>query len=111
MKNLILAFVIFITPIVYANSNANAKKLVELTVTEEGFQPNKIDVKAGDDVTLKITRKTENTCATAIKIPAKKIKADLPLNKTVTIEVGKLQKGEIRFSCGMDMITGIINVR
>ncbi len=85
--------------------------IVNLTVTEKGFQPNTIDVAAGKSVTLKITRKTDATCATQINIPSKKIKRELPLNKEVSVELGKLDKGEIRFACGMDMITGIINVK
>ncbi len=85
--------------------------IVNLIVTEKGFQPNMVDVAAGKSVTLKITRKTDSTCATQINIPSKKIKKDLPLNKEVSVELGKLDKGEIRFACGMDMITGIINVK
>ncbi len=88
-----------------------AAQIVNLTVTEKGFQPSTIDVGAGKAVTLKITRKTDDTCATQINIPSKKIKKELPLNKEVSVELGKLDKGEIRFACGMDMITGIINVK
>lgn len=84
---------------------------VELSVTEKGFEPNQINVKPGEPVTLKVTRKTDSTCATAIQIPAKNIKKDLPLNKVVSIDLGKLEKGEIRFACGMDMVSGIILVK
>ncbi len=86
-------------------------QIVNLTVTEKGFQPNTIDVGASKAVTLKITRKTNDTCATQINIPLKKIKKELPLNKEVSVELGKLDKGEIRFACGMDMVTGIIHVK
>ena len=88
-----------------------ATQVVNLTVTEKGFQPSTIDVGTGKDVTLKITRKTNDTCATQINIPSKKIKKELPLNKEVSVELGKLDKGEIRFACGMDMVTGIIHVK
>lgn len=91
---------------------ANAKnQVIDLQVTEKGFEPSTVDVKPGIPVVLKITRKTDATCATQVKIPTLKIKKDLPLNKAVSIEVGKLEKGEIRFACGMDMITGVIHVR
>jgi plastocyanin domain-containing protein len=83
---------------------------IELQVTEKGFEPSQIDVKPGTAVTLKVTRKTDSTCATAISIPSKKIKKDLPLNKTVNVDLGKLEKGEIRFACGMDMVSGQIIV-
>lgn len=86
-------------------------QVVELQVTEKGFEPGSVDVKPGVPVVLKVTRKTDSTCATQIKIQSKKIKKDLPLNKPVTITLGKLDKGEIRFGCGMDMITGNIFVK
>ena len=91
---------------------AHAKdQVVDLLVTEKGFEPNSVDVKPGVPIVLKITRKTDSTCATQIKIQSKNIKKDLPLNKPVTIALGKLDKGEIRFACGMDMITGNIVVK
>lgn len=86
-------------------------QIVELQVTEKGFEPSSVDVKPGVPVVLKVTRKTDSTCATQIKIQSKNIKKDLPLNKSVTIALGKLDKGEIRFGCGMDMITGQIFVK
>lgn len=91
---------------------AHAKdQVVDLQVTEKGFEPSSVDVKPGVPVVLKVTRKTDSTCATQIKIQSKNIKKDLPLNKPVTIALGKLDKGEIRFGCGMDMITGNIFVK
>lgn len=82
-----------------------------LTVTEEGFIPGTLNVMPGVAVILNMTRKTNSTCATQIKVPSKNIKQDLPLNKEVKINLGKLEKGEIKFSCGMDMVTGVIFVK
>ena len=88
-------------------------KIIAVEVTESGFQPSTIDVKPGTDVNLEVTRKTDQTCSTEIQVPSKSVKKTaLPLNKTVTIALGKLEKGEIRFGCGMDMMdSGRINVR
>lgn len=83
-----------------------ANQVVSLQVTEKGFEPNSVDVKPGETVVLNVTRKTDSTCATKIQIPSKNIKKDLPLNKSVSINVGKLEKGEIRFGCGMNMMEG-----
>lgn len=61
---------------------------------------------------MKTTRKTDETCATEIQVPSKKITKKLPLNKTVTVNLGRLEKGEIRFGCGMNMMVGgIISVK
>lgn len=89
----------------------NAVQTIELSVTEKGFKPSQVDVKPNTNLILNVTRKTDATCATQISIPAKNIKKDLPLNKTVEIKIGKLEKGEARFACGMNMVDGIINVR
>lgn len=77
---------------------------VVLSVTENGFEPKSIDVKSGTDIVLEITRKTDSTCATQIQVPSKKIKVELPRDKMVSIALGKLEKGEIRFGCGMNMM-------
>lgn len=81
-----------------------AKQVVNIEVVETGFTPKEIKVKPNIPVVLQITRKTDSTCSTEIEIPSKKIKKDLPLNKTVSIEVGALKKGEIAFGCGMKMM-------
>lgn len=80
------------------------KTTIDLSVTEKGFEPKTIDVKPGSDVVLNVTRKTDTTCAKQIQVPSKKVKMDLPLNKSVEVALGKLEKGEIRFGCGMNMM-------
>jgi plastocyanin domain-containing protein len=83
-------------------------QVMEIQVTEKGFEPEKIDAKPGVPIILKVTRKTDATCAKQIKVLSLKIKKDLPLNKTVSIDLGTLEKGNIAFACGMDMMTGHI---
>lgn len=90
---------------------AEKAQSVNLLVTEKGFEPSTINVTPGTNVELKITRKTNSTCAREILIPSKNIKKELPLNKTVNIQTGKLGKGEITFACGMNMVTGVIVVK
>ncbi len=110
MKN-ILAITLLLVSTFAANADDKpVTQAIQLSVTEKGFEPNKINVKPGTHVVLKVTRKTDSTCATQIKISEKKIKKDLPLNKEVSIDVGTLEKGKIGFACGMDMISGVIVV-
>jgi hypothetical protein len=90
----------------FARADGPRRTVVELSVTDKGFQPGSVDVGPGQDLTLKITRKTDNTCARDIVIPSKKIKKELPLNKEVVVHVGKLEKGEVRFGCGMNLMEG-----
>lgn len=109
--NVFIALILALGVMPYAHAEVKAQT-VAIAVTENGFEPANIDVKPGIPVTLKITRKTDATCATAIQVPSKKIKKKLPLNKEVSIALGKLEKGEIRFGCAMGMmLDGKIFVR
>ena len=111
-----MKFIGFILLTICFSTLAHSKEIkgtvVDLTVTEKGFEPSTVNVAPEQTVTLKITRKTDNTCSTSIQIPSRKIKKDLPLNKTVEISLGKLAKGEIKFGCGMNMMnSGMIYVK
>jgi plastocyanin domain-containing protein len=88
----------------------NGVRTVEMQVTEDGFVPAKIKANKGEKLRLVITRKTEHTCATEIVIKEAGINTKLPLDKTVTVEVTPKKSGELKYACGMDMITGVIFV-
>lgn len=106
MKNFtLLIFLSILSNLLFAEENINSQ-IIEISVTEKGFEPSSIKVASGKSVTLKIIRKTDQTCSTLIQIPTLKIKKDLPLNQTITISLGHLEKGEIRFGCGMTMMNG-----
>ena len=91
-------------------AKAAGAKVIEMSVTSEGYVPDKIHVKAGEKVRLQITRKTEKTCATEIVIKDLGINQPLPLNKMVTVEFTPKKAGQLKYACGMDMITGILFV-
>lgn len=103
MKKLLLGL-LALSPALSIASTGQVKQTISVEVTDKGFVPNSIDVKPGTDVTLAVTRKTEETCATEILVPSKKIKHALPLNETVTVALGKLEKGEVKFGCGMNLM-------
>ncbi|UYL09892.1 cupredoxin domain-containing protein [Bdellovibrio sp. SKB1291214] len=112
MKSIMfLIAVVFAGPSLFAAKDVTPAQIIEISVTENGFEPSQIDVKAGVPVILKVTRKTDATCATELQIPSKKIKKDLPLNKTVTFDIGKLDKGNLPYACGMDMLKGNLHIK
>ncbi len=57
-----------------------------------------------------VTRKTDQTCATAVVMKPQNLKSELPLDKPVTVSVDTAQKGTVPFSCPMDMIHGKVTV-
>jgi len=100
MKKAILALGMLVAPVAFA---ANIK---EVSVTDEGFQPSEIKVEAGQELTLRVKRTTDSTCAKKITVPSRKLKVDLPLGKAVDVKLGKLEKGSVKFGCGMGMMVG-----
>jgi plastocyanin domain-containing protein len=91
-----------------AGQPGGASREVAVSVTDKGFEPSRIEVKKGDSVTLVVTRKTDQTCATGIVVADRGITKDLPLNEPVRIAIGKVEGGEIGFACPMDMIKGAV---
>jgi plastocyanin domain-containing protein len=83
---------------------------VTLYVTSKGFVPANVHVPAGRPVTLKVTRKTDKTCATELVMASHDINQPLPLDQTVAITFTPMEPGELRYACGMDMISGTITV-
>jgi hypothetical protein len=82
-----------------------------LAVTDDGFVPARARVQAGVPLTLEITRKTDDTCATAIVLPDQGIQKELPLNQTVAIHFTPNKAGELHYGCAHgQMIAGVLVV-
>jgi RND family efflux transporter MFP subunit len=80
-------------------------------VSEKGFEPSHVALRAGVPVRLTFVRTTDATCATEMLIPAFKIKRALPLNQPVAVEFMPQKSGDIDFVCGMNMLKGTIVVQ
>jgi len=87
---------------------------IDISVTEAGFEPNKVTVKAGEDVTLRFTRKTDKTCAKEVIVfvnDKDKVEKKLPLNQVVPVSAKFSKSGELGYACGMNMYKGVIVVQ
>lgn len=89
---------------------AGQARTIEIAVTAKGFEPARVKVAKGVPLKLVVTRKTDDTCAKEIVIPDENLKADLPLNKPVTLSFTPTKSGEIRYACGMNMVSGVLVV-
>ena len=88
-----------------------AGNVIDLTVTRKGFEPSPVKVKSGEPVTLKVTRKTDETCATEIVVADFGIRAALPLDKEVILRFTPTKTGELKYGCAMDqMVSGVLVV-
>jgi plastocyanin domain-containing protein len=89
-----------------APAAATAKPRIDVAVTEAGFEPARIAAKAGQPLTMAITRKTDRTCAREILFAGQEGKTELPLNKTVEVTYTPKASGEVKFGCAMGMMVG-----
>lgn len=94
-----------------AGAKAPEARVIELAVTDKGFEPSPIKVKAGEPLSLRVTRKTEMTCATELVVPEHQINVALPLNKTVEVAFTPKKAGKLKYGCAMgQMIAGVLLV-
>jgi len=89
---------------------SNASAITEIIVTEKGFEPERVQVKSGEQVTLRFTRKAEKTCADAVDVQGDPVRHTLPLNAPVDVKVTAPKSGELAFACPMNMYRGAIVV-
>jgi RND family efflux transporter MFP subunit len=81
----------------------------KIVVSETGFEPAKVSLRAGRPARITFVRTTDQTCGTEVVFPSLDVKRVLPLNQPVTIEFTP-QAGEIAFACGMNMLKGTVVV-
>jgi hypothetical protein len=67
-------------------------------------------VRKGEPVKLVVTRMTDKTCAKEIVIKDQGLREALPMGKALTLSFTPQKSGEIRYACGMDMISGVLVV-
>jgi plastocyanin domain-containing protein len=112
LRNLVAAVALLANaaPVLASETAPAAARRVEITVTDKGFEPDRVAVKKGEALELVVTRKTDDTCAKKIAIPGAKVKAALPLNEAVTLKLTPAKVGELKYICGMDMVSGVLVV-
>ena len=86
-------------------------QVAQLTVTEQGFAPLKVHARAGQLLTLQVTRLSESSCAKQIIIADAGITRALPLGQVVSISFRPEKRGEMHYTCCDDMVGGTIVVR
>jgi plastocyanin domain-containing protein len=84
---------------------------IAISITADGFVPARSYARAGEPVTLVVTRRVEDTCAKDIVIEDYGILVPLPLGEPVAVRFTPLRPGRLRFaSCAINMVAGEIVV-
>lgn len=85
-----------------------ASQRFSIAIGEFGYEPTAISAKAGVPIMLTVAQ--GDGCAAGFLIP----QLDVALDNSsgpVSADLGILQPGEYRFTCGMDMVSGLLMVR
>jgi RND family efflux transporter MFP subunit len=80
----------------------------KVLVTENGYAPARLTLKAGALARITFVRTTDKTCGTDVVFPSLNLRRALPLNQPVVIEFTPNKSGEIGFVCGMNMLRGAV---
>ena len=94
------------------SSTTTSPRVIEIAVTDAGFDPSEPEVRRGEAVTLAITRKTDRTCAVDVIFPRLGKHVDLPMNQTVRVDIpAGVVTDTLSFACGMNMVRGMVRAR
>ncbi|MBI4991413.1 sulfite exporter TauE/SafE family protein [Candidatus Gottesmanbacteria bacterium] len=88
-----------------------ATQNVTITLTERGYSPGNIAVKAGSQVTMHLQNTTGRGCIQSFVIPKLGIEKIVRLGTAETVQfTAPEEKGNLAFMCGMGMYRGNIKV-
>jgi plastocyanin domain-containing protein len=88
-------------------TGADGVRRVPVEVTADGYKPERISGKPSEKLILVFTRHDNHECTSQVRTPDGKL-YNLPEDKAFDVPVTVPQQGEVKFACGMDMITGVI---
>ena len=94
-----------------AGRTGETAQTAKVVVSEQGYEPSKVMLRAGTPVRITFVRTTDKTCGTEVVFPSLNIKRALPLNEPVVIEFTPAKPGDIAFACGMNMLHGTVVVQ
>jgi plastocyanin domain-containing protein len=89
------------------NVGSDGLRHIAVEANKEGYKPDKIAGKPGEQIVLVFTRTADSECISQLKAPDGKM-VELPLDQPVEVSVTVPQTGEVGFACGMDMFHGVV---
>jgi plastocyanin domain-containing protein len=88
-----------------------ASGVIDVIVDGGVYTPARIEIAAGQPVTLRFLRKDPSPCAEKVLFDDLGIAADLPIGQPVELTVTPKVSGEYAFTCQMQMYRGTLVVR
>lgn len=95
----------------YQPARAQALSNEQPIVVENGsYSPTRVKIPRDTAHTLNVARKDPSPCAEMLLIPELDISVELPLNRTIKVELPAMAPGEYAFHCQMQMYKGTLVV-
>ena len=92
-----------------AASQSNVQT-VDIKVSGGEYIPASVNVTNGQRVRLNFTRDAKPTCGDVVVFPDHNIRKEIPVNQVVSVDLTPAQSGNVKFTCGMNMMQGTIVV-
>ena len=95
-----------------AAEDAKEPRTIDIKVTDQGYEPARVELTAGERVRLAFHSETDSACQGTVQSKDLGIKSTtLPKGKTTVIEIAPKEAGEYSFACAMAMIRGTVIVK
>jgi len=114
LRTIILSLLLTVvyTSIAHAAEPAAAARTIDINVTDDGYEPAKLELAAGETVRLAFHSETDSECAGSVESEDLGIEPTrLPKGQTTTIEIKAPRPGNYSFACSMGMNTGTVVVK
>ncbi|WP_240157809.1 sulfite exporter TauE/SafE family protein [Pseudonocardia broussonetiae] len=95
-------------PDVSAVSEQGGRQQVLITARTGSYSPASVQARAGVPTTLIVRSEGARGCVRSFLIPSRGVEEVLPAEGETRIDLGVLEPGTLRYSCGMGMYTGTI---
>lgn len=96
--------------LVPSNQNQKTNNVVNITVTNHGYESDVNTLKIGVPVTLNLNTDSVTSCSLAFLIPSLNISKFLPSTGKTTITFTPTKLGNLTYTCSMGMYSGSFNV-
>ena len=84
---------------------------IDIRISGGEYQPASVNVAKGQPVRLNFTRDEKPTCGDVLVFPALNIRKEIPVNGVVSVDLNPTEAGELKFTCGMNMMKGAVVVQ
>jgi plastocyanin domain-containing protein len=81
---------------------------VVITARTGSYTPANVQAQAGVPTTLVVRSDNAQGCVRSLLVPSRGVDEILPARGETRIDLGVLEPGTLRYSCGMGMYTGTI---